>query len=422
MATWKKGALHTHSSWSDGRAIPEVVLTNYKKLGYDFVSITDHNLFQSDPNVWQWISYEGSMFGMAFTADAYEWTKEMLGENAEQMLDVKTIGSRTYIRMKDYEAFRAQFEEPGKFLVMPGNEITIGGFKNSVEGWYVTHLNSLNLKAEYPELKQIIPQDAPQSEVYRTVYESYKEKAGDALEDTILMANHPFWIFWDCDPSTLLDVPEIKFFEVCNSGAREDAPRDPMLTIEKFWDFVLAHRLDRGQGMIYATATDDTHYHHVDKARLPGFVDTGFVVVNCPGEFTYKSIIAALKRGDFYASCGVYLDDVVFDKETKTLNVKVKAEEGVNYRVEFITTKRDFDRTIKKQVYKFEKPFFNREMTVVPENIGVVVKTVEGCEASYTMADDDMYVRAVIYSDKKGRIDNPFYYPEFECAWTQPVC
>ena len=110
------------------------------------------------------------------------------------------------------------------------------------------------------------------------------------------------------------------------------------------------------------------------------------------------------------------------DKETKTLNVKVKAEEGVNYRVEFITTKRDFDRTIKKQVYKFEKPFFNRELTVVPENIGVVVKTVEGCEASYTMADDDMYVRAVIYSDKKGRIDNPFYYPEFECAWTQPVC
>ena len=92
MATWKKGALHTHSSWSDGRAIPEVVLTNYKKLGYDFVSITDHNLFQEDPNVWQWISYEGSMFGMGFTVDAYEWTKEMLGENAEPVVAIPEDG------------------------------------------------------------------------------------------------------------------------------------------------------------------------------------------------------------------------------------------------------------------------------------------------------------------------------------------
>jgi hypothetical protein len=99
----------------------------------------------------------------------------------------------------------------------------------------------------------------------------------------------------------------------------------------------------------------------------------------------------------------------------------VQAEEGVSYKIEFITTKRDFDRTIKTTKYMFDKGFA-RDLTTVGDDIGRIVQTVEGTAASYTMADDDLYVRAVIHSDKKGRIENPFYYPEYECAWTQPVC
>lgn len=423
MATWKKGALHCHSIWSDGRCLPEVILHLYKnKLGYDFVSITDHNLFQGDPQTWQWVNHNTTMFeSHAFSLEAYNWSREVLGEKADDMLETKKSGFRRYVRIKDYESFRAQFEEPGKFLVIPGNEISLGGFRDPAEGGFVCHMNVINQKKDYPKSEQI-PTTASQSEVVRAVCEEYKELAGDTLEDSFIMSNHPFWMFWDLSPVTLLDVPEIKFFEVCNSGARPDAPKDPVLTVEKFWDFVLAHRLDRGQGLLYGTATDDAHNYHPDKTAVPGFSDTGFVMVKCEDDFSYSSIVAAMKRGDFYASCGVYLDDVEFDKDTKTLNVKVKAEDGVKYRVEFITTKRDFDRTIKLERYTFEKTFFNRELPVVPENIGVVAKTVEGCEASYKMTDDDLYVRAIIYSDKPGRIKDPFYYPEYECAWTQPVC
>ncbi|MBR3821560.1 MAG: hypothetical protein IKJ37_08050, partial [Kiritimatiellae bacterium] len=41
-----------HSLWSDGRAMPEQAMAAYKNAGYDFVSLTDHNRFQDDPDKW----------------------------------------------------------------------------------------------------------------------------------------------------------------------------------------------------------------------------------------------------------------------------------------------------------------------------------------------------------------------------------
>ena len=49
---WRKGAVHTHSLWSDGRSLPEVAVQTYKNLGYDFMCLSDHNIFQEDDNVW----------------------------------------------------------------------------------------------------------------------------------------------------------------------------------------------------------------------------------------------------------------------------------------------------------------------------------------------------------------------------------
>ena len=41
---WYKGNLHTHSYWSDGDEFPEMVMDWYKTHGYQFVSLSDHNL------------------------------------------------------------------------------------------------------------------------------------------------------------------------------------------------------------------------------------------------------------------------------------------------------------------------------------------------------------------------------------------
>src|SRR5688572_13844788 len=43
---WFKGNLHTHSLWSDGDDYPEMIADWYKRHGYHFLGISDHNLLQ----------------------------------------------------------------------------------------------------------------------------------------------------------------------------------------------------------------------------------------------------------------------------------------------------------------------------------------------------------------------------------------
>lgn len=43
--TWFKGNLHTHTTISDGKLEPAEVVKLYKKLGYDFLALTDHEIF-----------------------------------------------------------------------------------------------------------------------------------------------------------------------------------------------------------------------------------------------------------------------------------------------------------------------------------------------------------------------------------------
>ena len=42
---WYKGNTHTHSTVSDGRLDPKVLATLYREAGYDFLAITDHDIY-----------------------------------------------------------------------------------------------------------------------------------------------------------------------------------------------------------------------------------------------------------------------------------------------------------------------------------------------------------------------------------------
>ncbi len=46
-----KGQMHCHTTNSDGQQSPTDVVTAYKNAGYDFITITDHNVITSNPNV-----------------------------------------------------------------------------------------------------------------------------------------------------------------------------------------------------------------------------------------------------------------------------------------------------------------------------------------------------------------------------------
>ena len=136
-------------------------------------------------------------------------------------------------------------------------------------------------------------------------------------------------------------------------------------------------------------------------------------------ELTPKNLIAAMQRGDFYSSTGVLLDEVAFSPADKTLRVAVRVEQGVTYRISFITTKRGFDRTVRHVASPAAKGRPARRIPVYSEDIGRTVKTVEGARAEYRLEADDLYVRARVESDRPGRIA-PHFHPKVKTAWTQP--
>ena len=39
-----RGNLHTHSLWSDGDDYPEMIADSYKRAGYHFLAMSDHNV------------------------------------------------------------------------------------------------------------------------------------------------------------------------------------------------------------------------------------------------------------------------------------------------------------------------------------------------------------------------------------------
>jgi hypothetical protein len=107
-----------------------------------------------------------------------------------------------------------------------------------------------------------------------------------------------------------------------------------------------------------------------------------------------SSLIEAMEKGDFYASTGVTLNTIDFDG--KMLTVEVEKETGVTYKIQFFGTKKSS-----------------------PESGGILLSQVSATAGSYTLATDDMYVRAKIISSKPK--ENPYQTGDMEVAWTQPV-
>jgi len=137
---------------------------------------------------------------------------------------------------------------------------------------------------------------------------------------------------------------------------------------------------------------DDAHNYHVfdQNSSNPG---RGWVVVRAD-DLSPESLIEAMESGDFYSSTGVTLDDVSFDGNT--LKIDVADEEGVTYKVHFFGTKKSD-----------------------PGSSGVLLTEKTGMDFTYTLEDDDWYVRAKIISSKLK--ENPYQEGDFEVAWTQPV-
>lgn len=149
----------------------------------------------------------------------------------------------------------------------------------------------------------------------------------------------------------------LNHLEVFNGGRPEDTPATEIL-----WDSILSSPAGR---IVYAVAADDNHYKQANVGR-------GWIMVKSPA-LTKGDIEDNIRKGNFYASTGITLNDYQVTKNSIT----VDSENG-------------------------------NSITFIGKN-GSVLKKVPGKKATYTMKGDEFYVRAKITNT------------DGKAAWTQPV-
>jgi hypothetical protein len=245
----------------------------------------------------------------------------------------------------------------------------------------------------------------------------------------VFFVNHPHWRFSDVLPKDVADNPDVRFFEVCNNGS-SFAPVLPLPSDgfygDRFWDAVNAVRCLRGESLLYAVATDDSHgYPGAGMQESAYTFGDGWIGVKADA-LNQDALFAAMYRGDFYAASGVDFEDIEFDRRRGALTVSVPAKAGVSYTVRFITTKRGADTQLRSVAVPAEGRRQPREAPVFSDTVGRTVKSetfAPGApvRSSYTLRPDDLYVRARVESSEptlyrhKDRM-----HPTMKVAWTQP--
>jgi len=316
--------------------------------------------------------------------------------------DPKTGKTVPQARVRPLAEYRGLFEEPGKFLLIMGDEITDSWAAPKSERIQV-HLCAGNLANPVP------PQHG--ASVCETIANNLRAVAKQEARQkrpTVTVLNHPNW----GGPVPVEDftaVADLRFFELLNGHvADEETTGDAQrLSTDRLWDVVLAARLGRlGLAPIYGIAADDSH--------SAGNGGGAWIVVRA-ASLTADTLVAAVRAGDFYATNGLRLKDVRRDGNEYV--VQVEPEEGITYTIQFIGTMRGYDRS-QEDAKDAEGALLPPTERYSPE-IGQVLKEVKGTEAPYTPTGEELYVRAKIVSSKPPATPDSKDTPE--TAWTQPM-
>jgi predicted metal-dependent phosphoesterase TrpH len=421
---WYRGSLHGHSYWSDGNTFPELAIHEYKANGYHFMCLSDHNAFQTDTNAWKEIKDSTSNIpanialmkktfgpGSVVTRSKAKSTRVPKDDGKTERVEKEVV---THIRLTPFDELARKFDEPEKFLLMPGHEI------NKSAGGRTLHSNALNIRTSQPFIQKETISEAIQAQL-----DSLRQIAEASKTPNLLMVNHPVWPFYDIDPEMLAVVKDLHLYELCNVSAGPAAHEisNRLWTCESFFDILTTLRLKKGWNPVYGTVTDDVHNYNPDRKPTDickGYPLQGWVVVRAK-ELTTTALIEALKKGDFYASTGVMLDDLNFNPATQTLSIKVKPEPGVTYTIRFNGSPTDVNIAPQEatEEVRLKNGIKKRTVRNYEKRLGHVLHTTEGTEASYTLKTTDLYVRATITSSKKA-LPPESYEPAFETAWTQP--
>ncbi len=226
---WFKGNIHAHTTVSDGTVDPEKQAADYRAMGYDFLSLTDHNVMLT----------------------------------------------HSHLSSED-------------FLMLPGWERDI----------------PLEEKVKCIHVVGLFPADTPDdAEVSRPKGDPAQMSMQDLLdqmrtENAFTVIAHPLWS--RMEPEEVRALNSFDAIEVFNTGTERlcHAGR-----ADVYWDMLL-----REGKRVYAIACDDTHGKTAKSDRFGGWV-----MVNAKS-LTQEAILDALRKGNFYASCGpeiheAYIED-----------------------------------------------------------------------------------------------------------------
>jgi hypothetical protein len=383
-AKWWKGNLHTHTFWSDGDDFPEMVGAWYKKNGYHFLAISDHNILLDGE---KWVTVTNASRQLAL---------DKLRASFPQNVHMRTNGTNVQVRLTALPKLKEMFEERGKFLMIPSEEISAEHEKAPI------HINVTNVRELIKARGGDSVLEVMQNNIDAVL--AQRQRTGQPMFPHL---NHPNF-HYAIKAEDLMRVEGERFFEVYNGHpAVFNEGDDKHPSTERIWDIVLAWRLGiLNMEPMFGIAVDDSHQYHKDspKNANPG---RGWVMVHA-SRLTPENIVHAMEAGDFYASTGVTLQSV--KRTSKELEVRVDPEPNVDYQITFVGTKRGFVNGKTSE----GKP------NVDPARIGtVLVPPIRGTKATYRLEPDDLYARALIVSTKLKK--NGVITNEVERAWTQPV-
>ena len=373
---WYRGNTHTHTLWSDGDAPPDHVVHWYVENGYQFLVLSDHNVMQQGER-WFAISEDGRL-----TPAKVQTITERFGPES---VEIREVDGASELRLQNLEELQSRFNEPGRFLLIPGEEVTDRYRMAEI------HINALNLE------ETIEPQHG--DSVQETIQNNLDAiSAHGTTHDRSVLAhlNHPNFRT-SLGVSNLAGMRGERFFEVYNGHRSVDNEGSVAAhSTESLWDQALVLRLHEGAGdgeLLYGLATDDAHDHYAaDAVSVPG---RGWIMVRS-ASLNADAIIDAMKRGDFYASSGVTLDAITCND--RMLEVSIEAEPDTTYTTEFIGVGKT-------------------EPGVRPTAESLQVTTEN--PAIYRFTGDELYVRARITSSQLH--PRPYAEGDREQAWTQPV-
>jgi hypothetical protein len=411
---WYKGNLHTHSLWSDGDDYPEMIADWYKRQGYHFLAISDHNVLQQGQR-WLELKAPVSIAGNVNQRGGGPVLEKYLRRFGPDWVETREADGKRSVRLKPLDEYQSLLNEPGRFLMIPSQEIT-SSWKRPKSATTPEQSGPVHINVTNPR-EFVKPAEADNAvEIMDNVVDAVaaqREKTGQPMFAHI---NHPNFRY-GVTVEELMQVKRERFFEVYNGhpGVINDGDATH-LSMDAMWDAMLTRRLtELNLPVVFGVGVDDSHHYHTIEIGKSNS-GRGWVMVRAK-HLTAESIVKAMEAGDFYATSGVTLNDV--KREKNSLSVAIKAEPGVTYRTQFIGTRRGASMTSELIPPTEGQPQRTLPHRRYSKDIGAVLAEVKGPSASYTLRGDEIYVRAKVISSKPKV--NGSVADEFETAWVQPL-